>query len=214
MANETVLPREQDLGDKLDAVVDKLESIEERLSALEDRPSPELTGPLDLALSGMTDDMVSGLVRKLSALAEVMLDPGVLSLLDRLKSVEVQTTVRRLTDASTLAALDGLTGALNLVQSGLTDDMVASLVRKIGVLGELVLDPFVLDALVRLARALKAGQAQYPDVTVPPVGGIFGALRSANDPQTRRVMAFALAVMRNLGQEFSGAPSTLTAKTS
>jgi len=204
MANETVLPPEQDLSHKLDAVLDKLEGIDRRLSVLEAGPSPELSGPLQLALSGMTDDMVQGLVGKLSALAEVILDPGVLAVLDRLKSAEVQGTLLRLTDASTMEALDGLSGALNLVQSGLTDDMVAGLVRKVGLLGELVLDPFVLDALERLARALKAGQAQYPDVTVPPVGGIFGALRSANDPETRRVMAFALAVMKNLGREFAG----------
>ncbi|MEJ2668638.1 MAG: DUF1641 domain-containing protein [Deinococcales bacterium] len=205
MANETVFPLEQDLGTKLDAVLAKLEDIERRMGALEQAgPSAELSQPIALALSGMTDEMVTGLVGKLSSLAEVILDPGVLTVLDRLKSPEVQQTLTRLTDASTLEALDGLTGALNLVQSGLTDDMVAGLVRKVGVLGELILDPFVLDALERLARALKAGQSEYPAVTVPPVGGIFGALRSANDPDTRRVMAFALAVMRNLGQEFSG----------
>lgn len=204
MANETVLPPERDVDRKLDAVLEKLERIDRRLSALEDRPSPELTRPLELALSGMTDDMVQGLVGKVSALAEVILDPGVLSVLDRMKSAEVQATLLRLTDATTLEALDGLTGALNLVQSGLTDEMVAGLVRKVELLGELILDPFVLDALERLARALKAGQAEYPGVTVPPVGGIFGALRSANDPETRRVMAFALAVMKNLGQEFAG----------
>lgn len=204
MANETVLPPDQEMNRKLDTLLDRLDGIDRRLAALEAGPSPELSGPLNLALSGMTDDMVKGLVAKLAALAEVILDPGVLAVLDRLKSPDVQRTLLRLTDAPTMEALEGLAGALNLVQSALTDDMVAGLVAKVGVLGELVLDPFVIDALERLAKALKAGQAAYPDVVVPPMGGIFGALRSANDPDTRRVMAFALAVMRNLGQEFTG----------
>ncbi|MEJ2292210.1 MAG: DUF1641 domain-containing protein, partial [Deinococcales bacterium] len=107
------------------------------------------------------------------------------------------------TSPTTLQNMRGLVGALDLAGSGMTDEMVAGLVRKIGVLAELIMDPFVIDAIQRAARALKAGQAQYPDVKVPPVGGIFGALRSANDPDTRRVMAFALAVMQNLGHEFS-----------
>lgn len=204
MANETTSTPEHELSRKLDLTLAKLEAIEARLERLEAGPSRELSGPLELAFSGMTDDMVSGLVGKVAALAEVLLDPGVARVLERLKAPDVQDTLVQLTDASTLEALNGLTGVLNLVQSGLTDEMVAGLVRKVGVLGELILDPFVLDALERLGRALKAGQAEYPDVEVPPVGGIFAALRSANDPETRRVMAFALAVMRNLGQEFTG----------
>jgi uncharacterized protein YjgD (DUF1641 family) len=142
-------------------------------------------------------------VRKISVLGEVILDPGMLELLDRLKSRDVQLALQHLVDPSTLESVRGLASTMNLVKSGMTDDMLTGLVRKISVLGELILDPFVLDAIQRAARALKAGQAQYPDVKVPPVGGIFGALRSANDPDTRRVMAFALAVMQNLGHEFS-----------
>lgn len=203
MANETTLPADAGLSEKLDLILGKVEGIEQRLDVLEAGPFGELGGPISLMLSGMTDDMLKGLVSKVAALAEVILDPGVLELLERVKSPEVLATLDQVTDPITLEGLRGLTGALNLVQGGMTDEMVAGLVRKVGVLGELILDPFVLDALQRAARALKAGQAQYPDVKVPPVGGIFGALRSANDPDTRRVMAFALAVMRNLGHEFS-----------
>lgn len=103
---------------------------------------------------------------------------------------------------TTLEGLRGLMGALELVQGAMTDEMVAGLARRVSTLAALVPDPFVIDALETLARALKASQADYPDVKVPPVGGIFGALRAANDPETRRVMAFALAVMRHLGREF------------
>ncbi len=130
-------PYDDDVGAKLDLLLSKLEGIEARLAAMEGGVTQELSAPIELALAGMTDEMVQGLVRKISALAE------------------------------------------------------------------LALDPFVLDALETIARALKASQAEYPDVYVPPVGGIFGALRGANDPDTRRVTAFALAVMRNLGRQFA-----------
>lgn len=203
MAKDTPAPPAPDVSDKLDLLLAKMEGIERRLDALESGPYGQVGGALSLALSGMTDDMVKGLVGKVSALAEVVLDPGVLELLEAVKSPELLGTLDRLTSPATLQNMRGLIGALDLVGSGMTDEMVAGLVRKIGVLGELILDPFVLDALQRAARALKAGQAQYPDVKVPPVGGIFGALRSANDPDTRRVMAFALAVMQNLGHEFA-----------
>jgi uncharacterized protein YjgD (DUF1641 family) len=203
MKNETVHNANDDIASKLDELLARTASIEERLDALQQAPSRQLDGAVSLALSGMTDDMLKGLVRKISGVAEVVLDPGVLALLDRFKDPEVQMALDQLTDASTLETVRGLTGALSLMKSGMTDEMVAGLVRKIGVLAELILDPFVIDAIQRAARALKAGQAQYPDVKVPPVGGIFGALRSANDPDTRRVMAFALAVMQNLGHEFA-----------
>ena len=203
MTNETVHNANDDIASKLDELLARTASIEERLEALQQAPSRQLDGAVSLALSGMTDDMLKGLVRKISGVAEVVLDPGVLALLDRFKDPDVVMALDQLTDVSTLETLRGVTGALSLMKGGMTDEMVAGLVRKIGVLAELILDPFVLDALQRAARALKAGQAQYPDVKVPPVGGIFGALRSANDPDTRRVMAFALAVMQNLGHEFS-----------
>jgi len=203
MAKDAPVPPGADLSEKLDLLLGKMEGIERRLDALESGPYGQLGGSLSLALSGMTDDMVKGLVGKIATLAEVVLDPAVLELLERVKSPEVVGTLDRLTSPATLENMRGLVGALDLLGSGMTDEMVAGLVRKIGVLAELILDPFVLDALERAARALKAGQAQYPDVKVPPVGGIFGALRSANDPDTRRVMAFALAVMQNLGHEFS-----------
>ena len=203
MANEATLPASAELNDKLDRLLDKVDGLEKRFDALEAGPLGDLAGPLSLVMSGMTDDMVKGLVSRLSTLGEVLLDPGVMELLERLRSPEVLETLERVTAPSTLSGLRGVVGALDLASSGMTDEMVAGLVRKIGVLGELILDPFVLDALQRAARALKAGQAQYPDVKVPPVGGFFGALRSANDPDTRRVMAFALAVMQNLGHEFS-----------
>lgn len=202
MANETVSDVGAELSGKLDALLARTEAMERQLQALQEAPSRQLDGAVALALSGMTDDMLTGLVRRLTGVAEVALDPGVLALLERLQRPEVKQALEQLTDASTLETLRGLTGALNLMKSGMTDEMLSGLVRKIGVLAELVLDPFVIDALQRAARALKAGQAQYPDVKVPPVGGVFGALRSANDPDTRRVMAFALAVMQNLGQEF------------
>jgi len=192
-----------DVSEKLDLLLAKMEGIERRLDALEAGPYGQLGGALSLAMSGMTDDMVKGLVGKIAALAEVVLDPAVIELLERVKDPEVLATLDRVTSPTTLANLRGLVGALDLAASGMTDEMVAGLVRKVGVLAELVLDPFVIDAVQRSARALKAAQARYPDVKVPPVGGIFGALRSANDPDTRRATAFALAVMQNLGQEFS-----------
>ena len=201
--NETTLTPTDELSQKLDLLLDKMDGIEKRLDGLESGPLGQLSGPLNLGLSGMTDDMVKGLVSKVAMLAEVVLDPGVLELLEKVKSPELLQTLDRVTAPQTLEGLRGLAGVIDLLQSGMTDEMVAGLVRKVGVLAELILDPFVLDALDRAARALKAGQAEYPDVKVPPVGGIFGALRSANDPDTRRVMAFALAVMRNLGNEFS-----------
>lgn len=201
--NETTPTPTDELSQKLDLLLDKMDGIEKRLDGLESGPLGQLSGPLNLGLSGMTDDMVKGLVSKVAMLAEVVLDPGVLELLEKVKSPELLQTLDRVTSPQTLEGLRGLAGVIDLLQSGMTDDMVAGLVRKVGVLAELILDPFVLDALDRAARALKAGQAEYPDVKVPPVGGIFGALRSANDPDTRRVMAFALAVMRNLGNEFS-----------
>jgi uncharacterized protein YjgD (DUF1641 family) len=208
MAQETTHPSDADVARKLDAVLEKLDAIERRMDAFAAEPAWQLGQPIALALAGLTDDMVKGLVSRLAGVAEVILDPAVLELIDRVKSPEVLEALRQFTEPTTLETLRGLSSTLNLVKSGMTDDMVAGLIRKIGMLGELVLDPFVLDALERLARALKAGQAQYPDVTVPPVGGIFGALRSVNDPESRRVMAFALAVMRNLGHEFAGsAPS-------
>jgi len=206
------LPQDPDVGKKLDLLLSKVDAIEARLADLEGGPAArepqaqvakELQGPVELALAGMTDDMVKQLVRRISALAEVVLDPGVASVLERLDDPAVVRTLTRVTDPQVLEPLEGLTGVLALVQSGLTDDMVKGLVRKVTVLGELVLDPFVLDALQTVARALKAGQAQYPDVKVAPVGGIFGALRAANDPDTRRVMAFALAVLQNLGRQFA-----------
>lgn len=202
MAKDTSAPT-ADVSEKLDLLLGKMEGIEQRLDAFETGPYGQLAGALSLALSGMTDDMVKGLVGKIAALAEVVLDPAVLELLERVKSPEVLATLDRVTSPTTLQNVRGLLGALDLAGSGMTDEMVAGLVRKIGILAELIMDPFVLDAIQRAARALKAGQAQYPDVKVPPVGGIFGALRSANDPDTRRVMAFALAVMQNLGHEFS-----------
>lgn len=192
-----------DVSQTLELLLSKVEGIEDRLGAIETSPARELAGPLELALAGLTDDMVSGLVSRISALAEVVLDPGVIALLGRLSRPDVQAGLERLTDPSTLETLDGLTSVAAMAQAGLTDDMVAGLVRKAATLAELILDPFVLDALERAARALKAGQAEYPDVKVPPVGGAFGALRTANDPDTRRVAAFALSVMRNLGSQFA-----------
>lgn len=203
MSEATALPADAGIDAKLDALLAKVDALEARLAASETDVVRELRGPVELMLAGMTDDMVQGLVRRVEALAEVVLDPGVAEVLERLKDPAVQRAVTRLTDPQTLEPIEGLTGALSLLQSGLTDDMIQGLVRKISVLGELILDPFVLDALQTVARALKAGQAEYPDVKVPPVGGVFGALRAANDPDTRRVMAFALAVMRNLGHEFA-----------
>jgi uncharacterized protein YjgD (DUF1641 family) len=203
MPNEIKQTAADDLAGKLDRVLERMDAIEARLDALQQAPSRQLDGAVSLALAGMTDEMLTGLVRKISVLGEVILDPGMLELLDRLKSRDVQLALQHLVDPSTLESVRGLASTMNLVKSGMTDDMLTGLVRKISVLGELILDPFVLDAIQRAARALKAGQAQYPDVKVPPVGGIFGALRSANDPDTRRVMAFALAVMQNLGHEFS-----------
>ena len=187
----------------LSDVMTKIEGIERQLSGLASSPVAELAGPVELLLSGLTDDMVAGLVTRFAALAEFVLDPAVLRLLERLRAPETLGALERLTDPSTLEALDGLTGLLALVHGGLTDDMVAGLASRASALAELALDPFVLDALSRAARALKAGQAEYPDVKVPPVGGAFGALRSANDEDTRRVAAFALAVMRNLGHQFA-----------
>lgn len=201
--NEATLPAETGMSEKLDLLLAKMDGIEKRLDAMESSPLGELGEPIRLAMSGMTDDMVKGLVGKVAALAEVVLDPGVLELLEKFKDPDLLATLDRVTAPTTLEGLRGLAGAIDLVQGAMTDEMVAGLVHKVGILAELILDPFVLDALARAARALKAGQAEYPDVKVPPVGGIFGALRSANDPDTRRVMAFGLAVMRNLGSEFS-----------
>lgn len=187
---------------KLDLLLSRLDAIETRLEAQDTGLGAELAQPVRLAMAGMTDDMVVGLVQRVMRLAEVILDPGMMALLDRFKDPDVTATLERVTDPQVLEAIRGLTGALTLVQSAMTDDMVQGLVKKVSVLGELVLDPFVLDAIQVLARALKAGQAQYPDVKVPPVGGVFAALRAANDPDTRRVLAFALAVAKNLGEEF------------
>jgi len=200
---ESTLPQDGDVHEKLDLLIRKVESLEARLDAGDHGVANELARPVELMLAGMTDDMVKGLVRRVSALAEVVLDPGVAEVLKRFEDPHVLQALNRVTDPQALEALEGLTGALTLVQSGLTDDMIKGLVRKLSVLLELVLDPFVLDALQTVARALKAGQSEYPNVKVPPVGGIFGALRAANDEDTRRVMAFALAVMRNLGHEFA-----------
>ncbi|HKI57375.1 MAG TPA: DUF1641 domain-containing protein [Trueperaceae bacterium] len=204
MANESTLPVDADVSRKLDAVLAKLDAIERRMDAFAAEPAWQLGQPIAIALAGLTDDMVKGLVGRLAGVAEVLLDPAMLEIIGRMRSPEAIAALQQFTEPSTLETLRGLGSTLNLVKSGMTDEMVAGLVRKLGGLAELLLDPFVLDALERLARALKAGQAEYPDVTVPPVGGIFGALRSANDPETRRVMAFALAVMHNLGDEFAG----------
>lgn len=187
---------------KLDRLLERLDAIEARLQAQDTGLRAELSQPVRLAMAGMTDDMVVSLVQRVTKLAEVVLDPGVAALLERFKEPEVTETLQRVTDPQVLEAIRGLTGALTLVQGAMTDDMIQGLVRKVSVLGELALDPFVLDAIKVLARALKAGQAQYPDVKVPPVGGIFAALREANDPDTRRVVAFALAVTKSLGEEF------------
>jgi uncharacterized protein YjgD (DUF1641 family) len=187
---------------KLDLLLARLDAIEARLEAQDTGLSAELAQPVRLAMAGMTDEMVVSLVQRVVRLAEVILDPGMMALLERFKDPDVTATLERVTDPQVLEAIRGLTGALTLVQSAMTDEMVEGLVKKVSVLGEVVLDPFVLDAIQVLARALKAGQAQYPDVKVPPVGGVFAALRSANDADTRRVFAFALAVAKNLGEEF------------
>ncbi len=197
------LPQGTDVNAKLDLLLEKVDRLETRLAARESGAAQELQAPLELAMAGMTDDMVQGLVRRLSGLAEVILDPGVAELMARFQDPRVQASLLQLTDPDALEAFAGLASGVSLMQAGLTDDMVKSLMTKGGALGELVLDPFVLDALQTMARALKAGQAEYPDEKVPPMGGVFAAMRAANDPDTRRVMAFALAVMRNLGKEFS-----------
>jgi len=154
----------------------------------------DVNAKLDLLL-----DKVAGLEQRL----ETSDSPHVHDLLERLDDPRVQTSLRHLSDPDTLEAFAGLANGLTLMQAGLTDDMIEGLVAKVTVLAELVLDPFMLDALQTLARALKAGQAEYPDEKVPPIGGLFAALRAANDPDTRRVAAFALALMRNLGKEFA-----------
>lgn len=187
---------------KLDAILQRLTRIEERLDTQPDGLAAELGGPVRLAMAGMTDEMIKGMVRRVATLAEVALDPQVLDLLERMRRPDVIATFERLTDPQVLEVLRGATSTLALVQSGLADEMVTGLVKKLAVVGEMLLDPFVLDALQTLARALKAGQSQYPDVKVPPVGGVFAALRAANDPDTRRALAFALAVAKNLGAEF------------
>ncbi len=202
MSGSTV-PQGTDVNAKLDLLLEKFDHLEARLAAREAGTAQELQAPLDLAMAGMTDDMVQNLVRRLSGLAEVILDPGVAELMARFQDPRVQASLLQLTDPDALEAFAGLASGVSLMQAGLTDDMVKSLMTKGGTLAELVLDPFVLDALQTMGRALKAGQTEYPDEKVPPVGGIFAAMREANDSDTRRVMAFALAVMRNLGKEFS-----------
>lgn len=199
----STLPHDTDVNAKLDLLLDKVDQLEARLAARESGTAQELQAPLELAMAGMTDDMVQGLVRRLSGLAEVVLDPGVAEIMARFQDPRVQASLLQLTDPDALEAFAGLASGVSLMQAGLTDDMVKSLMTKGGMLGELVLDPFILDALQTMARALKAGQAEYPDEKVPPIGGIFATTRAANDPDTRRVMAFAMAVMRNLGKEFS-----------
>lgn len=201
--NGSALPHDADVNAKLDLLLEKVDHLEARLAARESGTARELQAPLELAMAGMTDDMVQGLVRRMAGLAEVILDPGVTELMARFQDPRVQASLLQLTDPDALEAFAGLASGASLMQAGLTDDMVKSLMTKGGRLGELVLDPFVLDALQTMARALKAGQAEYPDEKVPPIGGVFAAMRAANDPDTRRVMAFALAVMRNLGKEFS-----------
>lgn len=191
-----------DANAKLDLLLAKIESLEARMDA-DREAADDARAPLDLALAGMTDDMVKNLVGRLSQLAEVVLDPGVTELLTRFQDPRVQRSLGHLTDPATLDDLEGTVDLLSLLQSGMTDDMVKNLVGRASQLAELILDPFIMDALQTMARALKAGQAEYPTEKVPPVGGVFGALRAANDPDTRRVMAFALAVTRNLGKEFS-----------
>lgn len=66
----------------------------------------------------------------------------------------------------------------------------------------LIPDPATLEAFQGLASVLGPMQAGLTDEKVPPIGGLFAALRATNDPGTRRVAAFTLAVMRNLGKEF------------
>lgn len=135
-----------------------------------------------------------------ATLAGALMSEKLDAVLERLGRLEARLSEGVPTGGDELMA--ELRRPVELILAGLTDEMVVGLVRKVATLGELLLDPFVLDAIGVLARALKEGQSQYPDVKVPPVGGVFGALRAANDEDTRRVVAFALAVAKSLGKEF------------
>lgn len=202
MANEN-LPGNVELNQKLDKVLEKLDTLEQRLDTLEQGPYGELIGPLSLLHDAMTDDMVKGLVGRVSRLAEVGLDPQILELLGKLSNPELLTTLGKLTDPMMLEMFNGLASVMALMNSAITDEMVKGLMRKLAGLAELLTDPWVLDALQRVARALKTTQSEYPDVRVPSAGNVWSILRGANDPDSKRVATFSLTLLKKLGKEFS-----------
>ncbi len=196
VANEVLLH-------KMDLLLERLDHLERRLDALETGGVAEIGHSLELLEGALTDDMVKALAQKLRFLGEAAFSPEIEGYLSQLRQPEFVEMLQNLTDPKTLELLNGLLMSASLLRDALTDNMITELVQKIRTLAEVVLDPWVNELLVRFNRALKLAQATYPDVKVKPVGGVLAALRQANDPDSRRVAALMLAVIKQMGRELA-----------
>jgi uncharacterized protein YjgD (DUF1641 family) len=177
------------LLDRLGLVNDLLDGAELATEALDDRMVADLA-----ATAGTLGEAADGLAtRETVSLAETVGAEGE----DLAAGL---ATLARLQREGTLDDLAELGDAASLATAALDDEMVTTLARTGGSLGELAdtaADPETVQGMQTLLRAV--GDASDPDAA-EPVGalGLVGALR---DPEVKRGMGFLLAVARATGRE-------------
>jgi uncharacterized protein YjgD (DUF1641 family) len=169
----------------------------------------ELLDVLALGSEALDDDMVAELTGTASTLAEagdglateetVRLSASVGENGDELASA-LETLVELERDG-TLDDLESVAHTVSLMSGALDDDMVVSLARTGGALGEVAdeaADPDTVRGMQTLLRAV--GDAGETQSELKPVGAV-GLVRALRDPEVKAGMAFLVALARGVGRE-------------
>lgn len=191
-----------------DPIADAIEENPEEVARLFRRLGlvNELLDAVDLATAAMDDEMASSLAGTGSLLAESADGVATRETVGLAKSVgenadELESaleTLLRLERAGTLDDLGELADAASLATSAVDDEMVATLARKGGSLGE-VADAAADPDTVRGIEAALDGIGEAGAEEAERVG-VVGLLRALRDPDVQRGVGFLVAAARSTGE--------------
>lgn len=169
----------------------------------------ELLDVAELGRDALDDEMVAALAKtggELGAAADAAATPETTALADSVGRHgddlgQALETVARLQRNGTLDELAALADVLPLLTGALDDEMVVTLARAGGNLGEVADAASDPDTVRGLTAAMDA-ISEASDPSEPPARlGTIGLLRALRDPDVKRGMGFMVAVAGALGEE-------------
>jgi uncharacterized protein YjgD (DUF1641 family) len=197
-----------------DPIADAIEENPEEVARLFRRLGlvNELLDAVDLATAAVDDEMAASLAGTGALLAETADGVATTETASLAESVganagELESaldTLLRLERTGTLDDLGELADAASLATSALDDEMVATLARKGGSLGEAVdaaADPDTVQGVEAMLDGIGEASAEEPERV-----GAIGLLRALRDPDVQRGVGFLVAVARATGEGLDGKP--------